>query len=111
MSKQPKKPHFQAIVQIGNFPHIKHYYASGVEFFTREQAIAAGEKWLRNHGYEVVQKYIHTRYVKRNPPTTPKMPNKRILNKMAEGMQRWVHDKRTRQQLGQADDKGRALQY
>mgnify|MGYP000447946263 CR=1 FL=1 len=99
--KFKKKPTFQMVIKIGNFPQISRYYASAVEFFTREGAIAAGEEWLRKEGIEVVQKYIHTRHVHRGPKLTPKIPKR--FDKLSEGQDYWMHEKRTRKQLGVLD--------
>ena len=103
MAKQRKKPTFQLVIQIGNFPRISRYYASAVEFFSREQAIEAGKKWLRDNGLEVEQKYIHTRHVHRGPKEEAKSLNSKQVNAFAKGLAYWVHDKKTRQQLGVLD--------
>lgn len=99
--KFKKKPQFQLVIQIGNFPHISRYYASAVEYFTRDAAVAAGQEWLRKEGIEVVQKYIHTRHVRRGTNATPKAP--RVDKSLSEGQAYWIHEKRTRQQLGVLD--------
>lgn len=92
---------FQLIVQVGNFPHIKHYHVSDPRYYSREAAIAAGEKHLKEHGFEASRKYIHTKYIYRGPKKQSKNPlNIRELTKRAKLIPRWITDKQIRDELG-----------
>lgn len=94
-----KVPTFQMIIQIGMFPRISRYFVSAVQYFNREQAIAAGEKWLEKHGYEVSRTFIHTRHVWRGPKDTIKDPVAPSRKELSE-VEYWIHEKKLRKQLG-----------
>lgn len=115
MSKKKVKPTFQLIIQIGVYPKISRYFASEVKYFSREQVIKAGEKWLRDNGYEVSRKFIHSHHVRRGDNRMPKAPVlERDLtpgNRPSVGRMFWLHEKSMRKQLGQVDSKGLALQH
>ncbi len=94
-----KVPTFQMIIQVGMYPRISRYFASAVQYFTREAAVTAGERWLEKEGYDVSRTYIHTRHVWRGPKDEIKKPVAPSRKELSDS-EYWIHDKKLRKLLG-----------